>query len=33
LAAADEAEGLAIKGKAVYFLVNGYKIEVTCKIV
>jgi hypothetical protein len=33
LAEAKEAEGLALRGDAVFFRVNGYRVKVTCQIV
>jgi hypothetical protein len=33
LAAAEEAQGLVVKGSAVFFRINGHRVKVTCQIV
>jgi hypothetical protein len=33
VAAAEEAEGLSVKGNAVFFKFSGRRVKVTCQIV
>jgi hypothetical protein len=33
LAAAEETEGLTVKGNAVFFKFSGHRVKVTCQIV